>query len=198
MVGAAKELGIWLLIATVFAAGVYVTRDNRQLRTQVAALSRQVREPRAGLFVPPYEAETLDGDRAELGRLGERQLLFFFNTSCQHCRASLPAWRQIAAELEGDSAVRVYGVALDSVDATIAYTSDNPLGFPVVARPDPRLAAYYRVGGVPAVILVDENGRMGFARLGRLDTRTAIDSVLTAVHRPLPTVVDSLIGGVGR
>lgn len=179
-----RELAVYALIA-VSAVCVYLLRYNRQLAAQVDVVARQAKEPRPGLFVPPYRVQTIAGDSVELGLAGRRQLLFFFRTTCEYCRASLPAWKEISKGLQNDTAIAIYGVALDSVAPAQAYATDNALPFPVISGPDPRLVAYFRINGVPAVVLVNENGRMAYGRLGPMTTRGVIDSVLAAARRPI-------------
>ncbi len=83
----------------------------------------------------------------------------------------------------------MYGVALDSAEAAAAYAGEHELKFPVVAKPDPRLAGLYRVSGVPLVLVVNEDGRMAYARLGVLESALAIDSVVAAAQ-PLRPAAD--------
>lgn len=175
-----KELPVYLVIAVVVAGGVYLVRENRALRDANRELLRRTVEPRPGLYVSAVDAATLDGQPTVLGRLGERQLLVFFNTMCPYCRASVPAWRQIAERLAGDSGIAVYGVGLDSAAAVAAYAREHRLGFPLIARPDPRLVALYRVTNVPLVLVIDADGRVAYARMGVLETALAVDSVLRA------------------
>jgi peroxiredoxin len=176
-----RQLPIYLVIAVIAAGGVYLVRENRTLADQNRDLLRRAVEPRPGLYVPEADAVTLDGRPVVLGQVGRRQLLVFFNTTCRYCRASVPAWRQIAERLVGDSGLAMYGVALDSAAAVTAYAAQHELRFPLMARPDPRLVALYRVAIVPLVLVV-EDGRVAYARMGLLETAAAIDSVLHAAR----------------
>lgn len=177
-----REMGIFLVLGVVTAGGVYLVRQNRTLTEQNELLARRAVEPRPGLFVPALEVATLEGTSVVLGEIGRRQLLFFFNSTCQFCRASVPAWNEIAALLESDPAVEVYGVALDSAEVAAAYAAEQGLRFPVIAKPEPRLVGLYRVSGVPLVLILNEDGRMAYARLGVLESPAAIDSVVAAAR----------------
>jgi peroxiredoxin len=179
-----KELPVYLVIAVVVAGGVYLVRENHALRGENRELLRRAVEPRPGLYVPAVAAVMLDRQPVVLGRLGERQLLVFFDTTCPYCRASVPAWRQIAERLAGDSSLVIYGVALDSAAAVAAYAAEHRLRFPLIARPDPRLVTLYRVTDVPLVLVIDAAARVAYARVGVLETALAVDSVLRAAEGP--------------
>ncbi|MGD2135757.1 MAG: TlpA disulfide reductase family protein [Gemmatimonadales bacterium] len=173
-----REIAMLVVIGIVTVGAVYLIRQNRTLAEQNRLLARQAVDPRAGLFVPTLGATTLDGEPAVLGQLGRRQLLFFFNHTCPFCRASIPAWNAVARELDGDS-IAVFGIALDSAPVATVYATEQGLGFPVIAKPEPRLVGLYRVSGVPLILVVDD-GRMTYARLGVLESPAAMDSVVVA------------------
>lgn len=175
-----KELIVYVVLGAITAAGVHVVRQNRTLAEENRLLARRAVDPRPGLYVPALDATTLDGTPVTLGQLRRRQVLFFFNHTCPYCRASIPAWNVIAARLEGHSAVRVYGVAFDSTTVASAYARQHGLRFAVIAKVEPRVAGLYRVSRVPLILVVNEDGRMGYVRIGVLESPLAIDSVVTA------------------
>jgi peroxiredoxin len=183
-----KELAIWTLLGGITAGGVYLVQQNQALAHENRVLARRAVEPRAGLFVPAYAAATLDGQPVALGALGHRQVLIFFRTTCPYCRASTPAWNTIAERLRTQPAIAVYGVAMDSVGAARTYAAEYRLRFSVIARPDPRLVSLYRVSSVPMLLVVNEQGRLAYARLGVLQSAAAVDSVVTAAEAPPPSL----------
>ncbi len=193
-----REVSVWMLLGGITAGGVYLVQQNRALTGQNRRLAREVVEPRAGLFVPEYPVTTIDQAPVTLGAVGQRQVLIFFRTTCPYSRASTPAWNAVAARLQDHPEISVYGVALDSADATRTYGADHQLRFPLIARPDPRLIGLYRVSGVPLIVVVSEEGRMAYARLGVLDAAAAVDSVVTAARTPGPPSRDSAPEASGR
>lgn len=190
-----KELAVWVLLGGVTAAGVYLVQQNQALADQNRVLARRAIEPHAGLFVPMYEAATLDNVPVTLGALGHHQLLLFCRTTCPYCRASTPAWNTIAERLQAQPEIAVYGVALDSTRAARTYATERQLRFPVIARPDPRLVSLYRVSSVPLILVVNEQGRLAFARLGVVQSAAAVDSVVKAAE-PGPPSPSSSTGQV--
>ena len=182
-----KEIGVYVLLGGLTAGGVQLVRANRALAEQNRVLARRAVEPHAGLFVPAYPARTLDGAPVTLGALGQRQVLIFFRTTCPYCRASMPAFNALAARLASDSGIALYGVSLDSTVAARSYAAEHALRFPVIAQLVPRLVGLYRVSSVPLILVLNEQARMAYVRLGVLDSGAALDSVVQAAeHRLAP------------
>ena len=120
--------------------------------------------------------------------MGQRLILIFFRPSCPYCRASMPSFNALAAQLAPDSGIVMYGVALDSARAARSYAAEHALRFPVIAEPALRLVGLYRVSSVPLVLVLNEQGRMTYVRLGVLDAPAAVDSLARAAHYHRPTV----------
>lgn len=189
--GRLKEIAVYLALGAITASGVYLVRTNRSLTEQNRVLARRAVDPRPGLHVPELNATTLDGAPVVLGRLGQRQVLFFFNHTCPYCRASLPAWNAIAARLEAQGGIEVYGVAFDSTAVASDYAAEHRLRFAVIAKPEPRVAGLYRVSRVPLIEVV-KDGRMAYVRMGALESPLAIDSVVAAAVERSPAALPGL------
>lgn len=176
-----------LALTAAAALVVILSLKVRDQNTRYAELFERATQPYAGMFVPTFQASTLDGAPATVGESpgAGRQVLFVFTTTCPYCKTTLPAWREITASLDTVRSVpvQVYGISLDSVEVTRRYLAENRLDFPVVRFPEDKLAAIYRAQSVPLTVVLDERGRMIHSRLGEMKGRAAIDSVLAAVHR---------------
>ena len=186
-----SRLERFLLYGGLVLAGVLIFRMMGQyegLAGQHSDLRDRLRTPQPGYSVPTFTNRTIDGVPITLGeREDGRQLVFFFTTTCEFCLASLPAWREIAVTSEREHAeVEVVGVALDADGPVAEYRDRHGLAFPITTFPQQKLAHLYRAGSVPLVALLDETGRVLYARLGVLEQRAAIDSVLTAIGQPSP------------
>lgn len=183
MKGLARELRVLLLVGIVTAALALLFRENRLLRAENDRLAKLAFDPRPGLFVPSVPVPRLHGDSAILGEMGTSQVLFFFNSICPHCRASIPAWNQIAEDLRTDSNLMVLGVAFDDSLTAEAYRSSQGGRFDIAPVPDPRVASLFRINAVPAMLVVNQEGRITYSRLGPLENAVAVDSVISAVRR---------------
>lgn len=185
----------YLALAAAAVLVVVLGQQKRSLIEQVEQTQYQLRqartEPMRGMWMPAFQAPTLEGQAATIGEVpGEgRQVLLMYTTTCPYCLSSLPAWKQIAAAADTMTSIRaaVYGVSLDSVDATRQYIARHALPYPTVRFPDEKVAGMYRAGTVPITLVLDERGRAIYTRTGELKDPAAIDSVMQAIRwRPAP------------
>jgi len=183
------------LVRRVAARGVFIlalaliwvlTMQLRSARAQYADLAQRYREPHAGMYLPTVVAPDLAAHLVLLGdsTRGARQLVFVFTTECPYCRASLPAWRRLAAEAEAmrSPRVRVVGVTLSAPDSTRAYAAEHRLTFPIVRFPEHKLVYIYRSQTVPVTMVIDAPGRVVYAHVGQLTDTLVEDSVLAALR----------------
>ena len=149
--------------------------------------------PHAGYFVPTFLARTTTGDSLQVGATSgarHRQLVFVLTTTCPYCRQTLPVWSRLAdsaRHLTGWT-VDVVGISLDSAEATRRYADSQRLAFPLVLFPARKLKQLYRARVVPQTLVLDEEGRVLYARTGRLEPQAVLDSVYRALQwiRPQP------------
>lgn len=172
--------------AAVVAAVVLVVVlgvQNRSLKGRYARMVERATRPYPGMYVPAFDAVTIDGDSVRIGDApdGAAQALFFFTTTCEYCRATLPAWRRIA-QAGHESGVAAYGIQLDSAHLAPRYVTEHALRFPVIHLSDRRLLALYRVERVPLTLLVD-SGRVSYARRGQIAEQVVVDSILAVLAR---------------
>lgn len=103
---------LWAALALASALVVALGWQVMQLREGQRWLVERVDRPYVGMFVPKVAATALDGRALSLGQpQGRRQVLFFFNTTCPHCRASLPQLKLAGRELRRHDGVELIGVA---------------------------------------------------------------------------------------
>lgn len=179
-----RALGYAALAATSVLV-VVLARQNAEWQQEVRRLRIENRIPHAGHVVPAFRSLTLAGDSVTVGEVapGERQLLMIFNTECPYCLTTLPYWEEIVhrARQEPNSSLSVYGISLDSADATRRYVSAHQIGVPVLQFPDARTAGIYRAIGVPMTIIVGEDGKVLYGRAGELTDPHTVDSVLAVL-----------------
>ena len=175
-------LGVALLAASALV--VVLGYQNRSLRDRTRELFAMTRQPHRGFVLPAVDLETIAGDSIRLGESdsGHVQLLFVFGTNCRHCRASLPAWNQIADHLGHDTGVQIIGISTDSMLPTQSFVAEHDIRFPVVSFADRKLRALYRSRVVPQTLLLDANGIISYARLDAVEDNVAIDSVMVQIY----------------
>ena len=181
----AKFRSVILVLALAVASSLVLVLalQKRDLLTRIETLTERIRDPYVGMYVPSVTLPSVTGDSVLLGgpSVGHVQILFVFTTTCQCCKASLPAWKRIASELTAMEQVEVVWVSLDSVEATRRYLAENGIELPVVSLTDQRLRALYRAGVTPQTLIVDAEGRVSFTRIGAVTETGAIDSIIAAV-----------------
>jgi len=91
--------------------------------------------------------------------------------------------------------VQLVGISLDSVPETERYVKEQALTFPVVRFPERKLRLIYKTQVVPSLMLLTDEGRVIFARLGVFEAPAARDSLLRAALTP-PPARDSLPVGM--
>ena len=179
------KLRTTVLVFALAAASVLVVvlaAQKRDLLDRIDALNTRIRYPFEGLYLPAVAMPVVAGDTVVLGQAspGHVQVLFVFSTSCQYCKASLPAWKRIAAELAASDRAEVVGVSTDSVEPTRRYLVQHGIELPVVSFTDRRLLAMYRAGTTPQTLIIDADGRVGYSHLGAVTEPVVIDSILNA------------------
>ncbi|HEX2202386.1 MAG TPA: TlpA disulfide reductase family protein [Longimicrobium sp.] len=174
---------------------VVLGQDKRELIGKVEDLQVKYREavtqPRPGMFMPAFQTTTLDGRPATVGQLPAegKQVLFVYTTTCRYCKSTLPTWKRLAALLDTmrTPRVQVFGVSLDSLEATRKYSAENRLPYPTVSFPEDKLVQMYRAGTVPLTLVLDQEGRTVYSRVGEITQQAAFDSIVAAVKlKPQP------------
>lgn len=177
-------IAIGVVVACFCALIVTLSIQLQGSREQSAALADRMIRLHAGAFVPVVESATTDGSSVLLGDPGPSRyhLYFVYNTTCQYCLASIPAWRDLVERIGDDPNITVTGISLDSIDATQAYTVEHDLPYPSTLVLDQRARSLYRFSSVPQTLVINESGRVAHSRPGLLRTGPATDSALEVLQ----------------
>ena len=112
---------------------------------------------RRGDQSPELRLRDADGADVEVTRRGRRTLVVAWSTWCG-CRYELPAWKELAGELE-PLGLDLVAVALDDDTDRVRHFTEKA-GLPAVLDPDHRLSDVFGVVNVPSTIWLDEEGRV--------------------------------------
>jgi peroxiredoxin len=112
---------------------------------------------RRGDQSPELRLRDADGADVEVTRRGRRTLVVAWSTWCG-CRYELPAWKDLAGELE-PLGLDLVAVALDDDTERVKHFTTKA-GLPAVLDPDHRLSDVFGVVNVPSTIWLDEDGRV--------------------------------------
>jgi peroxiredoxin len=158
--------------------------QNLSLRRQVNSAGRidaSANALNAGEFVKPITGTDLNGQPYQLqyANDGRKQLLMFFSPSCPYCVAQGPIWRDVLNRIDS-SRFKVVGIVGDREDKLEVTNHANVLGYfktrvvlPIVTVSNEALANY-KLTATPTTLLIDSNGRVEHAWVGKWDeTKTA-------------------------
>jgi thiol-disulfide isomerase/thioredoxin len=117
---------------------------------------------------PAFRVDALDGS-AEIAladHAGKPVAVNFWASWCEPCQREMPALVEFARETPG---VVVLGVATtDQPAASRAFARDYGVDFPLGVDRRGSTAAAFGVGGLPATVFVDEEGRVAQTVFGEL------------------------------
>lgn len=175
----------WLAVLAACALVLVLAWQNRGLREERRWFVTRTTEPYLGMYVPRIAATTLDGAPLTLGEpAAERQVLFFFTTTCPYCKRSAPQMVQAAQRLAAQQPdVQVLGVCQCSPAQAQRYAAEHGFTFPVTTLTDRRTLMLFRARNVPTLLALDHEGRVRYARVGVFDTTERMQDLMAAVRR---------------
>jgi cytochrome c biogenesis protein CcmG/thiol:disulfide interchange protein DsbE len=175
-VGLAAGVVLVGLVGFTGALGLGLGLDNWELAQPVGPA-----EP-----VPEFEVRLTDGTllrSADLG--GQVTMLTFWATWCSACSMQMPTYAALEDRF-ADRDLRIIGVNRDSMpteqrERVVAdYANSKDIEFPHVLD-DGRLAAAFRVSGIPHVVLIDRRGQIRHVHVGQVREKVLVrelDSLL--------------------
>ncbi|MBT2746905.1 MULTISPECIES: TlpA disulfide reductase family protein [unclassified Lysobacter] len=180
---------LWAALALATALVLALGWEVGRMRADQRWLVDRVTQPYVGMYVPKVALTSLDGQTRELGQpRADTQVLFFFTTTCPHCRASLPQLKRAAGQLRaGSSGTELIGVAFATPAQTAAYAREHGLDFPLVAHDDRRTSALFRARKVPSLLVIGRDGRVRYQHVGAINDKQTLRELMAAAQpRPAP------------
>lgn len=161
------------LVATPDAEVVCPTM-NRYIRAALAALLAFAAADCASSTLPPASGPavvlrrepSLDGVLAEFPKPGRVTLVDFWATSCEPCKAMMPAFQKLWTERKGEG-LDVIGVASDDNPGLVSeHVKALGVGYPQVVDANAGLRGDFRVAKVPHSVVIDRKGRVRLSLQG--------------------------------
>jgi peroxiredoxin len=186
----------WLavgLILILMVINLLLIRQNLDLRRQLASGGRtlDVTENvlRPGDVVTAVTATDLNGQHYQLDykKDGRRHLLLFFSPHCPYCEEQSPLWRDLLEKVDHDR-FRVLGVVSDREDPRLVSEHAESAGYFKTKTPlpvvffDSESLGNYKLTATPTTLLIDEEGKVEQAWVGRWD-RTKATEVAAALQQ---------------
>ncbi len=177
------KLALALILALVIL-NILLLTQNLSLRRQLNSAGRIDASANAlnpGELVKPITGRDLNGQpyQVQYANDGRKQLLMFFSPSCPYCIAQGPIWRDVLNRIDSNR-FNVVGIVGDREDKLEVAKHANVLGYfktrialPIVTVSNETLANY-KLTATPTTLLIDSNGRVEHAWVGKWDeTKTA-------------------------
>jgi len=141
--------------------------------------------PDAAPMAPDFVLRSTAGKNIRLSEhRSEVVALAFVASWCGACREGLPEWRRLQEEFAGDG-LRLIAVSFDSRPEAAAGMADAAGGaFPVLLDPEGEAGRLYAIGRLPAVVLVDREGRL------RIQHRDGRQASATEIRREIRGLLD--------
>jgi peroxiredoxin len=127
-------------------------------------------KPWTGGATPPLELSDLDGKTHRLADYrGRAVLVNFWATWCEPCRAEMPSFERLRAELESQR-VTVLAVNLAEPEGRIRRFLDTmPVRYPVLLDRDGSTARAWQARVLPATYVIAPDGKIRYRHLVELD-----------------------------
>lgn len=175
-----------LILALVgsLALNLDLSSRVRELLPLRGEVQRMRSLPAVGQWVPTVVAQSTTGDSVVIGETasGRAQVLIFFTTTCEYCKATVPVWKAISEAAASDGNVDVIWVSGSNLDSARAYALTHGITDPVVKFPDSRIARIYKANAVPLTVVLDRLGRVSYVRASVISDALARDSVVAAAR----------------
>jgi len=132
---------------------------------------------KVGDQAPDFQVGDISGNNFSMKTTldsGKGVLIFFWSIFCEPCKAELPAIQNLSKAYK-DKGVAFVGVSIDGSpmkDAISAFLKQEDFGFQALIdelNPDEsfKVSDPYGVAGTPTVYIIDGNGVVKFAKVGR-------------------------------
>lgn len=152
-----------------------------------------------GQEAPDFSLSDLTGHEVHLSKLrGKTVLLDFWTTWCAPCRAEMPDLEKIHQQSK-DTVVLGINIGED-VDTVGKFVSENHISFPIILGENERIVQDYHVHAYPTVVVVDQEGKVRFQKVGQEPGDGArLRAVLLEAQRPVAppaAAVEAIAGPV--
>lgn len=113
--------------------------------------------------------ERFDGSTASVADYRGRPVVVnFFSSTCEPCETEMPAFEAVHQEL-GDQVVFLGLAVQDTVESGLRFVEKVGVTWELGRDPSAQILQGLGGTGLPTTVLLDEDGRIVFLRLGTLD-----------------------------
>lgn len=137
--------------------------------------------PTVGKTAPDFVAMTTDGTLLRLSDLKGKAVWLTFGASwCQPCRAENPDIQAAYLKYKDQGLVVVQVYITEDAKTVVDYADRAGLTYTKIPDQNERIAAQYRILGIPSHFFIDKAGVLRQLRIGSFDP-AAIETAVTAI-----------------
>lgn len=117
--------------------------------------------PKAGLFAPDFELQTIDGSTLRLSDLrGQMVIVNMWASWCPPCKKEMPAFQRVYQEYapRGLVILAVDAFEQDNLQDVREFVSANSLTFPILLDEHSEVLNTYRISAFPTTFFIDQEG----------------------------------------
>lgn len=169
------DFALYALLLGAAAFGVWSSFRIADLQQSLIKTGFDLGHARIGDWLPSMELPLLQSPdstaRLASPRPGNIQVLYFFSPACKFCQASAPHVERMYRNVQGQPGIEMYAVSTLDSAATAQYLQRTGSAIPTVVLPSKREINLYRLNVVPILFILDEGGRVIFAKYGELSDK---------------------------
>lgn len=129
---------------------------------------------------PDFRFEDAAGQTFSLSDFqGKSVMLNFWRTTCGYCTMQLPYIQGVYDEWDSGELVILTIDLGEDTDKVKDYLDGLDISLPVLLDMEGRVAAQYRVSGIPVTFFINTEGLIRYVKLGAFQSQEELESVLT-------------------
>jgi thiol-disulfide isomerase/thioredoxin len=133
------------------------------------AMSHSLTQLKPAPAAADFRLPDLDGKPHQLSDYrGKVVLVNFWATWCPPCRREMPSMERLAQRLKDQPFVILAINQQEDAERVFEFSGQlvPPPGFPILFDPDSKVAHAWKVQGLPASFIVDQQGRVAYRAMG--------------------------------
>lgn len=163
---AKHRIGLALALAALLGVGLALLKRPPTLPPGVALLREAAYPDLTGRTQPLAQWH------------GQRLVVNFWASWCAPCREEMPDFDALARQYQGQN-VQFVGIAIDTPANVRTFLDAHPVAYPILIGEGAALALMralgHDTGALPYTVVVEPDGEISLAHLGRLERRTLDD-----------------------
>jgi peroxiredoxin len=148
-------------IFSVIGAGIFLLWMIASAVLYKPVDADHVYSPANGFYAPDFTLDQLNGEPFTLSdHFGKPILLTLWTSWCTPCKAEMPNFNRVYQEFDNNE-VLVVGVNVttqDDIGEVATFVQENDLSFPILLDSEGKVAAIYKLRGLPMTFLIDAQG----------------------------------------